>query len=129
MSTQLLYPLLVFLGGGTGALTRYTVSSLHIFDADKYYSTITINLSGCLIIGIIAAVLHHYNAGKGWTLLLMTGFLGGYTTYSAYTLDLIELFQSGAPIRAFVYCGITIFGAMALCLFGGWTTHRILGDI
>lgn len=129
MTDQLLYSLLVFVGGGCGALTRYGVGNIGIFDHDKYYYTVIINITGCLLIGIISALLHHFNAGRAWGLLLMTGFLGGYTTYSAYTLDLIQLFEAGMPLRALAYCGITIFGAMAVCLFGLWTTRRILGDI
>ena len=118
--------LLVFLGGGMGALSRYGVQNLGIFDEDKYYYTVAINISGCLTIGILWAFFQHYNVPKALYLCALTGFLGGYTTYSAFTLDAMQLVQDGYWWKAAFYIGITVVGGLGGCALGLFLTERIL---
>lgn len=118
--------LLVFIGGGIGALSRYGVSNLGIFDEDKYYYTVAINVTGCLTIGIIWALFQHYNVARSWYLLAIVGFLGGYTTYSAFTLDAMQLVQAGHWLKALFYIGITLVGGLGGCALGLFVTEKLL---
>ena len=118
--------LLVFIGGGLGALSRFGVQHLGIFDNDKYYYTVGINISGCIVIGILWAFFQHWNVARIWYLFAITGFLGGYTTYSAFTLDAMQLVQDGHWLRAAFYIGITLIGGLGGCALGLFVTERIL---
>ena len=125
MST-FLHCLLVFLGGGCGALTRFGVQNLGIFDEDKYYYTVAINITGCLAIGILWALFVHWNVPRYWHLLVFTGFLGGYTTYSAFTLDAMQLVQNGQWLQATLYVVITVVGGLGGCALGLFVTEKLL---
>lgn len=116
-------------GGALGCLCRYGVENMGIFDDDKYYYTVAINITGCLVIGVLWALLHYWNADRLWYLFLLTGTLGGYTTYSAFTLDAMELVQQGLWGRALFYIGITIIGGLGGCALGLFGTERLLHQI
>ena len=118
--------LLVFAGGGLGALSRFGVQHIGIFDDDKYYYTVAINISGCITIGILWAFFSHWQVAKAWYLFLLTGFLGGYTTYSAFTLDAMQLVQAGMWWRALFYVSITIIGGLGGCALGLFLTEKFL---
>lgn len=116
----------VALGGALGALSRYGVEHLGIFDNDKYYYTVAINITGCIVIGMLWALFNHYGVGRIWYLFVLTGFLGGYTTYSAFTLDAVELWQYGRHWLTLVYVAITLVGGLGGCAFGLWSGSRII---
>ncbi|ABE40843.1 fluoride efflux transporter CrcB [Rhodopseudomonas pseudopalustris] len=109
--------LLVFLGGGLGAMFRHfinTVSGRMLGTAFPYH-TFFINVSGSLVMGLIAG----YFAFKGGSsqhvrLFLMTGILGGYTTFSAFSLDAALLYERGAVGLAALY----VLGSVALAIAG-----------
>ena len=127
MSLNLLADMaVVACGGAIGCLCRYGVMHLGIFDENKYYYTVGINVTGCLVIGILWALLHHWHADRLWFLFLLTGCLGGYTTYSAFTLDAMQLVQNGMWARAFTYVGMTLAGGLGGCALGLFVTERIL---
>lgn len=127
MSMQLLADLAVVAAGGAlGCMGRYGVEHMGIFDNDKYYYTVAINITGCIIIGVLWALLHHWNASRMWYLFLLTGTLGGYTTYSAFTLDAMELVQQGRALRALFYIAITFVGGLGGCALGLFGTERLL---
>lgn len=118
---------IVALGGATGCLCRYLVSQLGIFDNDKYYYTMGINLLGCLLMGILFTLLNHWNAGQVWSMFLLTGILGGFTTYSSFTLDALQLMQQREWMEAAKYIAVTFLGGFSCCGFGIWITNRLLG--
>lgn len=96
MSSQMwLDIILVWLGGGFGALTRFGVEHLHIFDDDKYYYTVGINLTGCLTIGILWALFIHFNVPRIWYLFLITGFLGDIQPTRRLLLMRCSSFRTG----------------------------------
>ena len=123
---ELEYIILVFLGGGLGALSRYGVSNLGILEHDKYYYTVAINITGCMTIGIIWALFNHWGLSRKWYMLTITGFLGGYTTYSAFTLDAMQLVQEGRWAQALFYVGVTVIGGLGSCALGLCITERLL---
>lgn len=118
--------ILVFIGGGIGALSRFGVSNLGILDHDKYYYTVAINITGCLTIGILWALLNHWGVSRKWYLFTITGILGGYTTYSAFTLDAMQLVQEGRWAQALFYIGVTMVGGLGGCALGLFLTERLL---
>lgn len=122
----LLNCLFVFLGGGLGALSRFGVMNMGIFDRDKYYYTVAINITGCLTIGILWALFQHWNLSRNWYMFIITGFLGGYTTYSAFTLDAMQLVQNGEWWRAAFYIGVTVVGGLGSCALGLFLTEKLL---
>lgn len=117
---------IVALGGAFGAMSRFGVQSLPLFGEDKYYYTVVINVSGCLIMGILWAIFSHFGTSRGWELLVLTGFLGGYTTYSAFTLDAMELINRGQFWLMGYYIAITILFGLGGCALGLFGTDRLL---
>lgn len=127
MGMQVLADLAVVAAGGAiGFMSRYGVEHIGIFDNDKYYYTVAINITGCIIIGVLWALLHHWNADRMWYLFLLTGLLGGYTTYSAFTLDAMELVQQGRAMQALFYIAITFIGGLGGCALGLFGTEHLL---
>jgi fluoride exporter len=89
-------PIAVSLGAIAGALCRYYVTLwfTHRFGADFPYGTFVINLSGCFLMGLIATLaLDLTLISADLRLLLTTGFLGAYTTFSTYGLDTLNLLR------------------------------------
>ena len=124
--TTIIDCLVVFAGGGLGALSRYGVENMGIFDKDRYYYTVAINITGCLTIGILWALFHHWGLSRQWYLFALTGLLGGYTTYSAFTLDAMELVQIGRWWEAAFYIAVTIIGGLGGCALGLFGMEKIL---
>ncbi len=107
----------VGLGGLVGANARFILGRAIADRAGSSFpfSTFTINITGSLLIGIIMTLLtERWIADPAWRLVLVVGFLGGYTTFSSYTFEAINLFQEGQAARAFIY----IVGSNALGLIG-----------
>jgi CrcB protein len=109
--------ILVFVGGGLGATLRHAVNvtCAKCIGTSFPYGTFIINISGSIVMGLIAA----YLALKGevsqpWRLFLMTGILGGYTTFSAFSLDTALLYERGELALAAVY----IVGSVGLSIAG-----------
>jgi CrcB protein len=109
--------LLVFFGGGLGASLRHAINMA----CAKYigtafpWGTFIINISGSTVMGLIAGYLAFKGeASQPWRLFLMTGILGGYTTFSAFSLDAALLYERGALALAALY----VLGSVALSIAG-----------
>jgi CrcB protein len=111
--------LLVFIGGGIGAAIRHGINlgTARLASTDFPVSTMFINISGSLLMGLMAAWFA-FRAGQPGTqnlrLLLTTGVLGGYTTFSTFSLEAALLWERGAPGQAAVY----VLGSVALSILG-----------
>lgn len=122
--------LLVFIGAGLGGVLRHTVNIAcgRYCGLDFPWGTFVINISGSLVMGLIAGYLA-FKAGEGWTqhgrLFLMTGILGGYTTFSAFSLDAVALWERGQAGTAAFYVIGSVFFALA-GLIAGLTLIRTL---
>lgn len=117
--------LLVFLGGGIGSLCRYGIQHIGIGGV-TFLSTLTANISGCLAIGVIWALLDAWQADKTLSLLLITGILGGFTTFSAFSLDTIHLVQTGKTLTAIAYVVASVLGGLTACGIGLYVTQRLI---
>ena len=98
--------LIVFLGGGVGAALRHGINtaSLRAFGPAFPYGTLLINISGSFIMGLVAGYFAFKgDASQHWRLFLTTGILGGYTTFSAFSLDAALLYERSEAGLAAVY--------------------------
>ncbi len=109
--------LLVFIGGGLGSTLRHVVNIVcpRLFGTNFPYHTFIINITGSTIMGLIAGYLAFKgDAAQSWRLFLMTGILGGYTTFSAFSLDAAVLYERGEIALALVY----VLGSVVLSILG-----------
>jgi fluoride exporter len=122
---------LVFLGGGIGASLRHGVNVLagHWLGLNFSWGTIIVNVLGSFIIGLLIAWLA-FRTGDPWSqplrLFLATGILGGFTTFSAFSLDFAILFERGEILLAVTYVVASVVLSLA-AVFAGFYLVRSLG--
>jgi fluoride exporter len=109
--------LVVFLGGGIGAALRHgiNIAAARTLGTAFPYGTLLINISGSFIMGVIAAYFAFKgDASQHWRLFLTTGILGGYTTFSAFSLDAVLLYERGEIGMAALY----VIASVAISIAG-----------
>ena len=109
--------LLVFVGGGLGASLRHTINiaCAKCIGTSFPYGTFIINITGSIAMGLIAGYLAFKGeASQPWRLFVMTGILGGYTTFSAFSLDAALLYERGELGLALFY----VLGSVLLSIAG-----------
>lgn len=106
--------LLVFVGGGLGAMARHGINrvGLAMLGPGFPWWTLAINVAGSFAIGLLAGLFGALETGHNARLFLVTGFLGGFTTFSAFSLDALILWERGAQLQA----GFYILGSVILSL-------------
>ena len=107
-------------GGVLGALARAGLQHAAPHPPTGFpWATFTVNLSGCLLIGVLMAVLGHRGGGHPLARpFLGVGVLGGFTTFSTYAVDIQQAVVAGAPGTAATYLAATVFGALAAVAAG-----------
>jgi CrcB protein len=119
----------VVVAGGIGSGTRYLVGQ---WAAERLglgfpYGTLIVNLTGCFL---IAAALQAA-AAQSWNpdvrVAVIAGFLGGFTTYSAFNQETLHLIQSGTPGIALLNIGVTVIGGLAAGWLGVVTARQMFG--
>lgn len=110
--------LIVFVGGGLGAALRHGINLgvARVFGTTFPLATLLINVSGSLVMGLIAGyfAFRGSEASQHWRLFLTTGILGGYTTFSTFSLDVAFLYERGELMQTALY----IAASVALSIFG-----------
>jgi len=109
--------LLVFVGGGLGASLRHLINLIcaRCIGTGFPWGTFIINISGSTVMGLIAGYLAFKGeASQPWRLFVMTGILGGYTTFSAFSLDTALLYERGELGLAAAY----VLGSVVLSIAG-----------
>jgi len=117
--------LLVGAGGFIGAIARYGVNSgfAKLLNGQWLpYGTLTVNVAGCLIIGLVAGLIDHRQIGSPeLRAFILIGILGGFTTYSAFGYETINLFREGQITAAIVNVAIQI----VLGLGAVWVGYKL----
>lgn len=114
---------LVFLGGGLGSVGRWLVglAALRLFGTGFPAGTLAVNLLGGFAMGVLARLLVELpSGGHDMRLFLMTGVLGGFTTFSAFSLDVVTLWMRGDTGTAVIYVLASVAGALATLAAGLW---------
>lgn len=111
--------LLVFAGGGAGSVIRYLVGTFFATASNSFpLATFIVNISGSLLIGILMGIFIHDSAvQENWKLLLVTGFCGGFTTFSAFSKESFLMIQNQQWSMFIMYVILSIIlcvGATAL---------------
>lgn len=112
--------LLIGIGGGLGSIFRYLVSTgfYKLLGRDFPYGTLAVNAIGSLLVGFLFVFLLEYfdSVAEQLRTFMLIGFLGGFTTFSTFTLESFNLLEAGDPFRAF----LNVIVSVVLCLFLTW---------
>ena len=102
------------LGGALGALARWGVATALPHSPGGWpWATLLVNLTGCLLLGALAAALTARSPEPAWARpFLAVGVLGGYTTYSAFAVEAVGLVEAGAPVLAAGYVLLSVLGGV-----------------
>ncbi len=113
---------LVAFGGGGGAWLRYAASRA-IPAATFPWATLSVNVAGSFAMGLLAGWLARHGGSEPWRLLLGVGVLGGFTTFSAFSLEIAAMIERGAIAAAAAYALVSV-GAGVAGLFAGLLLMR-----
>jgi CrcB protein len=124
--------LVVFFGGCLGTLARYEIENLMPAKSTAIpYNTLFINLLGAFILGMLLESLALLGEDKGWRKIvrlgLGTGFIGAFTTYSTFAVEVSLLVRQNQDGLAFVYASISIIGGLICCATGIHIAERYRG--
>lgn len=116
----------ISIGASLGAVSRWLLAlGLNAVWATMPLGTLAANLVGGYLVGLATSFFgDHAHLPIELRLLVITGFLGGLTTFSTFSAEVIEILQSGAYVRAFLTIGLHLLGSLALTILGivsyGW---------
>jgi CrcB protein len=111
--------LLAALGGALGALVRWGLAEALPSPGGWPWATLLVNLTGCLLLGGLLALLAARSPEPSWARpFLGVGVLGGYTTYSTFAVEVVELVDGGSPALAAGYVLLSVVGGVAAVALG-----------
>jgi CrcB protein len=116
---------LVMVGGAIGAGLRYEVGrlTLHRLGPSYPWGTLSVNLIGGLAMGLLAGILLRLESGEYSRLFFAVGILGGFTTFSAFSLEAYLMLQRGAWATAAGYVSASVIGSIAMLALGVMLTR------
>ncbi|KGE00632.1 MULTISPECIES: fluoride efflux transporter CrcB [Rhizobium/Agrobacterium group] len=120
--------LLVALGGAIGSVCRYLVGiwALRQFGPAFPWGTLTVNVVGSFAIGFMAElIMRRFDMSTDLRLFIITGILGGFTTFSAFSLDVISLLERGATVAGAAYLVASVAISLG-AVFGGLALGRAM---
>ena len=112
---------LVFLGAGAGGALRHAVglAATRWLGTGFPYGTLAVNVIGGLVVGaLVEWFALRFDPGQSWRIFLVTGLLGGFTTFSAFALETVLMIERGAYGSAALYVAISVAGAVGGLLLG-----------
>lgn len=112
--------LAVFFGGGMGSLSRYLLSKFVNDHTNVLFpvGTLAVNITGCLIIGFLFSTFGKIVVPSETRLLLITGFLGGFTTFSSFGLESVNLLKENGAFPALLNIALNLVIGLAFVLLG-----------
>jgi len=111
--------LLVAIGGMLGSIGRY-VCSLLIKHQSFPFATLTVNIAGSFVIGCVMSLAAKHNNFGDWRLFLATGICGGFTTFSAFSWECINMLEQQKYLQAIVYVLVSLLAGFTATLLGYW---------
>lgn len=120
--------LLVAVGGAVGASLRHLVNlgSLRLVGPNYPWGTMAINIAGSFAMGVFIELLaRRLNASNELKLFVATGILGGFTTFSAFSLDFAVLWERGAALPALAYAIASVVGSLLAIFLGLWLARTV----
>ena len=112
---------LIAVGGACGAVMRFGISSgvAALFGRGFPLGTLIVNVVGSLLIGMLYVLLtERVVAGAGMRALLVVGFLGALTTFSAFSIETLQLIEGGEPLKAMANVAANVVLCLAACWLG-----------
>lgn len=106
-------------GGGLGSVLRFWMSGWvsNMLGRGFPYGTLVVNVSGSLLMGFLYVLLvDKFNASAEWRAVLLIGLLGGFTTFSSFSMETFQLLEAGEIVRAFM----NIVLSVAVCVAATW---------
>jgi CrcB protein len=120
--------LLVMIGGAAGAGLRWEFGGLALARMGPGFpwGTLGVNLIGGLLIGVVAGALMAHGPDRPLWLLLAVGLLGGFTTFSAFSLDAFLMLERGRFAAMAFYVVASVFGSLLLLALGWWAARAAI---
>ena len=118
----------VALGGALGASLRYGIGlwALRIWGGSFPVGVVGVNILGSFLMGIAVIALNRLGVPQ-WQPFVMTGILGGFTTFSAFSLEAVTLWQQGQDAAALGYVVLSVVGSIAGLVAGLWIARGMMG--
>ncbi len=113
-------------GGAVGAICRFLLQCCFSDTAHRQWAVVAINLIGSAIIGAAWAIVNRQGPSLLINQWLIAGVLGGFTTYSTFAWDSLDLVRSGRTLEALLYVAVTVVGAFLLCALAFNATGKLL---
>jgi len=128
MTSTLVQLAAIAAGGALGSVLRFTLSQgVHVLAGRGFpYGTLTVNILGCLLMGALFTLfVDRWSASMVWRAALLIGVLGGFTTFSSFSIETFNLIEQGELLKATV----NVIGSVMLCLtatgFGVWLGRQV----
>ena len=109
--------LLIFIGGGLGTLCRYGIGKIWELSSFPYGSLVA-NIISCLILGALMGFHSEHILKSETRVILMTGFCGGFSTFSTFSAELVRLYQAGSLFYAFTYLMTSVISGILAIVIG-----------
>ncbi len=118
----------VFIGGGLGSICRYGVTKLWPL-SQIHYGTLSANIISCIILGVLIGMNAEGILKSEQRLLLMTGFCGGFSTFSTFSAELVQLYHGNQINAAIIHMTASIVAGVFSILFGMFLAKFVTSTI
>ncbi|WP_306132625.1 fluoride efflux transporter CrcB [Roseivivax marinus] len=117
----------IAVGGAAGAVSRYLTgqAAMRVMGPGFPWGTLTVNVVGSFVMGVIVVTLAELSANR-ISPLLVTGFLGAFTTFSSFSLDTAYMWERGETVQAGAYVAASVVLSLAALFAGLWAARWVI---